>query len=261
MIESLQKKFLALMLIVINVSFFAQDCGFLAIDIQGNTYSTKNNEIIKESANNAGTFRISNKLLGDIFSIDVRNPMRPLLFYKDVQKLVITDNTLSKQNQSVISFEELGMYQITAVASSKMDNGIWLYDQELFQIVKINQHIDRIIETGNLKQILGLENLEPLKMIEVGGYLYLHCANNGILVFDIYGTYFKTIPLLNIDTWNISNNFLLYTSKGQAFAYHIKTLEILDLQKLNRSNPIWIDFKTVYFCKDNTLVKQDLKID
>lgn len=261
MTESLQKKFLALMLLVSSFSLFAQDCGFLGVDIQGNTYTSKQNEIIKESANNAGIFRISNKLLGNIYTIDVRNAMRPLLFYKDVQKLVITDNTLSKQNQSVISFEELGMYQITVIASSKMDNGIWLYDQELFQIVKINQHIERVIETGNLKQILALENLEPLKMIEVGGYLYLHCANNGILVFDIYGTYYKTIPLLSIDTWNISNDFLLYTSKGQAFAYHIKTIEIIDLQKLNTPNPVWIDNRTVYYCKDNKIIKQDLKID
>jgi hypothetical protein len=248
-------------MLVINIGVFSQDCGFLAVDIQGNYYSTQNNEIIKKSANNAGTFRISNKLLGDIYAIDIRNPMRPLLFYKDVQKMVITDNTLSEQNQSVISFEELGMYQITCIAGSKIDNGIWLYDQELFQIVKVDQYFKRIIETGNLKQILALENLEPIKMIESGGYLYLQCANNGILVFDIYGTYFKTVPLLEIDTWNIMNNFLLYTSRRQAFAYNIKTLEITDLQKLDTANPVWIDKTNVYFCKGVTVVKQDLKIN
>jgi hypothetical protein len=261
MTGSLLKKFLVLILLAINATVLGQDCSFLAKDIQGNTYTTVNNEVIKVSANNAGTFRISNKLLGDIYTIDIRNPMRPLLFYKDVQKLVITDNTLSKQNQSVISFEELGMYQITVIGSSKIDNGIWLYDQELFQIIKIDQHIKRKIETGNLKQILRLENLEPLKLIETGGYLYLQCKNNGILVFDIYGTYYKTIPLKEIKTWNIENNLLLYTSQEQAFAYNIKTLEVIELQKLDNINPVWIDNKIVYFCNGNIVQQQALKIE
>ena len=259
MIGSLQKKFLTLMLLVVSYSFQAQDCGFLGVDMQGNTYTSQQNEIIKESANNAGTFRISNKLLGNIHAIDVMNPMRPLLFYKDVQKLVITDNTLSRQNQSVISFEEIGMYQITCVASSRMDNGTWLFDQELFQIVKVNQHLERVIETGNLKQILNLENLDPIKMIESNGFLYLHCVNNGILVFDIYGTYYKKIPLEDITTWNIQNNFLIYISVNKAYSFDLKTLEIAELANLDKKNPVWIEKSKIYYCENSTIVQQNIK--
>ncbi len=259
MTEFLPKKFLALMLLVINVSLFSQNCGFLGTDIQGNSYSTLKNEIIKVSANNAGTFRISNKLLGDIHTIDVRNPMRPILFYKDVQKMIITDNTLSEQNQSVISFEELGMYQITCVASSKIDNGIWLYDQELFQIVKVDQYLQKKIETGNLMQILNLKNLEPIKMIEANGYLYMQCINNGILVFDIYGTYYKKIPIGDISNWNVQNNQIYYTTDEFAKSFNLQTLEITELVILDKKHPIWIEKSMVYFCEGSKIIQQALK--
>jgi hypothetical protein len=247
------------MLTVFSTLYFAQNCHFISTDIQGNQYFLDKNELTKVSENNAGTFAFSNKTLGTLTQIEVNNAMRPLLFYGDVQKLVITDNTLSKQNQNIISFEEIGMYQITCIASSRMDNGIWLYDQELFQIVKIDQHLNRTIETGNLKQLLALENLEPIKMMEMNGFLYVHCANNGLLVFDIYGTYYKTIPLLSIDTWNIMNDQLLYTSEGKAYSYDIKTLEIMELCELTSSNPIWIDGSKVYSCNEGKLIQQIYK--
>lgn len=252
----LLKKFLALMLIASSFNLIAQDCGFLAMDIQGNKYTTKQNEIIMESANNAGTFRFSNKLLGDIYAIDVKNPMNPLLFYRDVQKLVITDNTLSEQNQSVISFQELGMYQITCIASSRMDNGIWLYDQELFQIVKVNQHFQRVIETGNLMQILNLDNFEPVKMIESNGFLFVQSTSIGVLVFDIYGTYYKTIPLKDITVWNIVNNHLYCVSENIPIKFNLQTLEITTLEELERKHPVWIDRDIIYFCEDSKITQQ-----
>jgi hypothetical protein len=258
MTESLRKKFFALMLLASSYGLFAQDCGFLGVDIQGNIYTSKLNEIILKSANNAGTFRFSNKLLGNIYSIDVKNPMRPLLFYRDIQKLVITDNTLSEQKQSVISFQELGMYQITCIASSRIDNGIWLYDREMFQIIKVNQHFQRVIETGNLMQILSLNDFEPIKMIEANGFLYVQCTAIGILVFDIYGTYYKSIPIKGISIWNIVNNHMYCIADNEPLKFNLKTLEITELGELQSEHPVSIEQQNIYFCDGSKIVKQNI---
>ena len=223
----------------------------MGADIQGNSYYKTSSEVIKFDDKGVEMFRFSNKLIGDLSYVDVTQPLRPLLFYKDMQKLVITDNTLSQQNYNIISFDELGMYQITCVAGSKMDNGFWVYDQELFQIVKLDKQLQQEISTGNLKQILEIESFEPIKMIEMNGFLYVQCKNIGILVFDIYGTYYKTIPLPDIGVWNISNNILFYTENGSAYGYHLTTIEISKILDFENQTPIWLDKDKIWFCEND----------
>ncbi len=218
------------------------------VDLQGNTYSISDQEIVKITAATDEEFRYSNKLLGNIDQLDLTNPLRPLVFYKDVQKLVITDNTLSKQNQQIISFEELGMFQIQCVATSKIDNGIWVYDQELLQIVKLDRTLDRVIETGNLLQLLNLAEFTPERMVEKSGYLYVYCPNNGFLIFDMYGTFYKQIPISDIAVWNIVENQILYVKEHEAYVYHLKDFVSEPLKTTYpKSNKIlWIDETSIY---------------
>lgn len=249
----LRKKFwLFLVLLTFNQIIIGQKPNDLCIDLQESSYLVFDQEILKHNYPSHSDFRYSNKLLGNIHALDVTNPLRPLIFFKDVQKLVVTDNTLSNQNQEVISFEELDMYQILCVASSRIDNGIWIYDQEFFQIVKLSRTLERVIETGNLKQILNLENLSPVNMMERNGYLYLLCENNGILIFDIYGTYYKTIPVHDVMTWNVIDNVIYYVTPKGCFKYQIKAFENEEiiLESQPRATIKWIDNQSVYFLND-----------
>lgn len=237
-----------ILLIILPTSLISQDLKQFQTDIQKNTYEIFDQEIVKFNVATQEEFRYSNKLMGNISQLDVTNPLRPLIFYKDVQKLVITDNTLSKQNQQVISFEELDMYQIQCVASSKIDNGIWVYDQELLQIVKLDRTLNRVIETGNLQQLLNISEIAPSRMIEKGGYLYVYCPNNGFLIFDIYGTFYKQITIKNISVWNVVENEILYVKERETFVYHLKDFMS---EKLNTTCPksneiMWIDETFLY---------------
>lgn len=253
----LPKKYLLFILVFVNsLAIFSQKLQQYSVDVQGNTYEIYTQEILKHNAATNTDFRFSSKLLGNIHSLDIWNPLRPLIFYKDVQKLVITDNTLSTQYQEVISFEEINMFQILCIASSRVDNGIWVYDQDLFQIVKLSQKLERIIETGNLKQVLGLENLSPTSMIEKNGYLYVHCENNGILIFDIYGTYYKTIPIDNISVWNIFDDKIYYIKERETYVYSLKDFisENLNVTYPKSNNALWIDENFIYHRDNNSVI-------
>ena len=76
-------------------------------------------------------------MLGSIDQVDVSNPLRPLLFYKDQGLIIVLDNTLSQQ-KNPISLNELGLYQTSCIANSNFDNGIWLYDVDVNEIIKID---------------------------------------------------------------------------------------------------------------------------
>ncbi|CAG5086288.1 hypothetical protein CRYO30217_03071 [Parvicella tangerina] len=229
-------------------------------DIQGNSYTIFDQEIVKFNAASKEEFRYSNKLLGNISILDVTNPLRPLIFYEDVQKLVITDNTLSKQNQQVINFEDLSMFQIKCVATSRIDNGTWVYDQESLQIVKLNRTLERVVETGNLLQLLHLSEFHPTKMVEKSGYLYVYCPVNGFLIFDIYGTFYKTIPITEVAVWNIIDEQILYVKHRESFVYHLKDFvsEPLATTYPKSNKILWIDKQYLYHGEGNEVFKTPL---
>jgi hypothetical protein len=201
-----------------------------AVDLQGSLYQVKNETIYKYDNQGNLLFTYSDKSLGNINTLDVSNPLRPLLFYKDLQLLVITDNTLSVHNRQTISFDDLGFYQVQMVASSRMDNGIWLYDQGTFQLKKMTQNWEIMYQSGNLEQLLGKKAISPQTMIESNGFLYLVCKNNGILIFDMYGAYFKTIPLLDVSFIFPAEHVLYVVQDNQIGAYHLKAHEMLSIE-------------------------------
>lgn len=236
------------LLIILPTSWYAQDLKQFQTDIQKNTYKIYDQEIVKFNVATHEEFKYSNKLMGSISQLDVTNPLRPLIFYQDVQKLVITDNTLSKQSEQVISFEELGMFQIQCVANSQVDNGIWMYDQELLQIVKFDRTLNKIIETGNLQQLLGISDLSPVRMVEKAGYLYVYCPKNGFLIFDIYGTFYKKIVIDNITVWNIVDQKIMFSKERESFEYNLKDFiaEPLGVSCPKSNEILWIDETFLY---------------
>jgi len=246
--------------LVANFTFSQNTCNSFLTDIQGNTYRFDNNELIKEQKSTSTTFSYSNKLFGTLHSVDVSNPLRILLFYKDAQKIVITDNTLSAQNQKVISLEEANLFQTQAIANSKIDNGIWMYDQAEFQLIKIDPFLNRIIETGNLEQLLNLDSIKPIKMVEQGAFLYLQCENNGILVFDIYGSFYKSIPIENINHWNINNSYLYFSTDKEIGIMNLKTNEFDNLETKEKikdlhSKIVFLNQSSLFWCDNGSIKK------
>ena len=103
----------------------------IEIDQYGYFYIIDQDNLIKYDSEGHTLYHYSNKLLGNIDQIDISNPLRPLLFYKDQGLIIVLDNTLSQQKEP-ISLNELGLYQTSCIANSNFDNGIWLYDCLLY---------------------------------------------------------------------------------------------------------------------------------
>lgn len=205
---------------------------FNVMDAQGNRYFVHQDVVEKFDNTGVLLFSYSNKSLGQIHSLDVSNLLRPILFYKNLQQVVITDNTLSAHSSQTIRFEDLNMYQIERVAASKMDNGIWLYDQATFQLLKLKQNLELLYQSGNLEQLLAINSIAPLFMIENNGYLFMACATNGILIFDMYGAYYKTIPVLTPNFIYLVDQvlYVVHDNETKIEAFHLQTLASAQLQ-------------------------------
>lgn len=193
---------------------------YFTSDNLGNAYVIQGNEILKYLPNGKLFNRYSNMMRGNITSVDATNPLKLLLFYRDFSKIQFLDNQLSENH--LISLQDLGLEQSTLVCIS-FDNGFWVYDQISFSLIRFNQAFDKTQEVRNINQNIGYEP-QPNFLHESGDWVYLNNPETGILVFDIFGTYFKTIPLKNLNDFQIAGENLLYFREGKLLSYNLKTL-------------------------------------
>lgn len=194
-----------------------KDLDFIAFDNLFNVYTIHKSEIAKY--NNEGKFQIrySDKRLGEIGQVDVNYPLKPLLNYPDLNNIAILDNTLSN-NRGNIDLSRLNI-AIGALAVNSIQNHFWFYDAMTFSLIRANDNFQQTSTTGNLAQVLGID-LNPVYMVEFANRLYLNNPETGILVFDIFGTYIKTIPIKGLNRFQVFENEIVYFANNQIIRYN-----------------------------------------
>lgn len=183
-----------------------------------NVYKIKKTELLKYDKNGEFQFRYSDKRLGNIGSADVTFPLRPLLVYPDINYAVLLDNTLSN-NRGKINLLNQGI-DLGMLACSSVQNHFWFYDAMNFSLVRTNENFKHVTNTGNLAQVLRIPSLEPNFLKEFANRVYLNNPSTGILVFDIFGTYIKTIPILGLTEFQVNGNELVYFKGGSLFRFN-----------------------------------------
>jgi hypothetical protein len=143
---------------------------------------------------------------------------------------------------NMISIEKLG-YEQTSLVCSSSNNSFWLYDKQNNELSRFDSELKSLVKTGNLKRILDID-IKPNFLQENNNFIYLNCPNEGILVFDIYGTFYKTIPLKILKEFNVIN--------GDVFYLENHTLKQYQAQTFNTIEKHFTDtlIKTVYWQND-----------
>jgi hypothetical protein len=60
-------------------------------------------------------------------------------------------------------------------------------------------------------------------LLEYDNKVYLNNPSTGILIFDVYGTYYKTISVKNVKQFQVIGEWIYYLSEKKARAINIKT--------------------------------------
>jgi hypothetical protein len=196
---------------------------FITTDKLSNIYLIDKNELLMYNKNGKLLYKYSNTQLGEINFVDVSILHKPLLYYKNFSQIIYLDNTLSI-NAEPLSLDRLEN-QETALVCSSFNNGIWIYDEQNRELIHLNKSLKQISSTGNLSILLDIE-LKPTNIIETNNTLFLNNPSTGILMFDIWGTYNKTIPITNIKHFQIKDNWIYYITDNYTIeAYHIRTFD------------------------------------
>lgn len=203
-------------------SIISESADMLITDNIGNSYLISGDHIRKFNPSGVFQKEFSNKNFGAITTADATNPLRILLFYRDFSRILFLDNTLS-QNGEPVQLEALG-FPIATLTCTSYDNGTWIYDQQNFELIRMNRNLQIQQRTGNLAQQLGI-NLQPNFILEKDNRLFLNNPSTGILIFDVFGTYSKTIPIKNLNHFQVDDDAIVWYQNPQIRRYELLTNE------------------------------------
>jgi len=195
-------------------------------DYLGNVYAINDNEIAKYSSTGSLISSFSDKNAGTITSVDASNPLRVQVFYQDFGQIIYLDDVLSVIG-SRISLLEQGLDQATLSCSS-WDDGIWLYDPQDFELKRLGSDLRLSHQSGNVNQLVGIE-ANPNFIIEKNNFVYLNNPLTGILVFDQFGTYYKTLPVIGIERFQVSADQVFYLQEGKLISYNMRMFQYADV--------------------------------
>ncbi len=197
---------------------------YISSDQLGNLYMVRHMEFKKIETGSYKQSNYSNVLSGKISSIDTSDPFRILLFYKDFNKIEFLDKNLA-QIASPIDLNDLGYYNVSAACQS-VNGGFWIFDQSLFQLIYFDQSLNITKKSSQISELIHQnEENQQVFMLEKNDYIYLGISGEGILLFDHYGTYIKTFPIIDISDFQVNNEIITYLKNGKFLAYNTSSFE------------------------------------
>ena len=192
----------------------------VSIDHLENVYITEKDNFSLISSEKKKEYQ--NSFLGEIYSVDVSNPLRILVFHKEANQIIFLNNELSIIGEA-ISLDELNLPDISVSCASQI-NGFWVYNNLNNRIEFFDDKLRKIHSSIDLSS--RIQNLSDIQEISMNfENIYLRVKNTGILQFDMFGTYIKTIPIINSTSFQVMERSILYTLLDQVLIYNFDKLE------------------------------------
>ncbi len=198
---------------------------FLTSDFLKSAYIINNkNQVIKYDSTGTVLSMFNEERYGKLTSIDATSPFNVLLFYKDFSTLITTDMRLN--NKRLYKLSTLGLTNVSAACLAN-DNYIWVYDMNDGKLKKIDHNYQIIVQSLSLPQLLG-ETVEPNFLVESNGLLYMNVPNLGVIMFDIFGTFYTAISNSDLGTdqlndFQVVDHKIVYFKDEYLFIYDIAT--------------------------------------
>jgi hypothetical protein len=205
---------------------FEGKANLITIDNFGNFYSAGGNKVLKFSPDGKYLYPYEEFKYGKVGMVDVNNPMKILVFFPDFSTVVTLDKFLSPL--TTYNFFALGYQNISAVASST-DGKLWFYDNIDFKLKKIDETGKVFLESQPLNLLLE-ETPNPNYITERENKVYINDPEMGVLVFDVFGSYSKTIPIKGLQKFQVLQDQVISFDNYRMNAYNMTTLELKTLQ-------------------------------
>ncbi len=257
------KYFLSLILILISAFGYAQkpiiklnsQPDLFNVDKIGNIYVYHHQELKKYSSKGVLLGQYSNYNSGKLHSIDVTDPFKIMLFYRDFNQLTFLDNKLNPIGNP-ISINDLGFDFVLAVCKSKQ-MAVWLYESYQNKLIQYGFNPEGIINSINLNKLLP-ETATVSYMIEYGNKLFVLKDTGSIWEFDQYGGNVNELKINISGNFQIENNSLIYNNGYKLIYYSLLNHETssLIISFLKGFDDAKISKQSIFLLKKNLIYIQ-----
>src|SRR5215467_4204153 len=203
------------------ISMVKGDIVDFAVDNLDNVYVLASTDQLKKYNAAGDSVAVFNnvKKFGKISSIDVSNPLKVLLYYKDFSTIVVLDRLLATRN--TIDLRRQNIFQVNAIAQS-YDNNVWLYDEGDSKLKKIDDDGKLLLETPDFRQLFTEAPLVK-NICDQEGFVYLYDPQQSVFVFDYYGALRNKILINGWDDLKVAGKFIFGINNDTLHRYEINT--------------------------------------
>jgi hypothetical protein len=191
------------------------------VDNLDNIYILNSRNQVKKFDANGDSVAAFNDVrkFGKATLIDVSNPLKVVLYYKDFTTIVVLDRFLNIRNS--IDLRKQNIFQAKAVGQS-YDNKIWVYDELENKLKKIEEDGKLLQETPDFRLLLG-KAISPIKIFDENRYVYLYDSANGVYVFDYFGALKNNILIQHWQNFKVVGKYIFGSKSDTLYRYEIKT--------------------------------------
>lgn len=200
------------------------DIAAFTVDNLDNIYLLSSSNQVKKLNSNGDSVAVFNdvKKFGQASLIDVSNPLKILLYYRDFATIVALDRLLNIRN--TIDLRRSNILQVRAIGQS-YDNKIWVYDEVDNKLKKIDEEGKLLQETPDFRQLFG-EAPSPQKIFDQDQFVYLYDSAQAVFVFDYYGALKNKILISGWQNFKVAGKYMFGSSGNKLFRYDIKTFRV-----------------------------------
>ncbi len=224
------------------------------VDNLGELYVINTDNQLKkynEKGDSVGVFNQVTKY-GKLSYVEAQNPWKAILFYENYSTIVLLDKYLNVLTN--INLRKQNIFKVKAVTTS-YDNNIWLYDEQENKLKKIDDGGNIIFESVDFRLLFD-DIPTPVKIIDADGFVYLYDPENGLYIFDYYGSFKSRLPFLNWTDIAVIDKSIYGFDKNYLYRY---TSPLPDIKKydlpeaLKNNNSLKVSNHRIYVLKNQQL--------
>ncbi len=224
------------------------------IDNLGNIYLVNQNGQVKKLTAAGDSVAVFNNVrqYGKIYLMDVTNPLKLLLYFKDFGTILILDRFLN--TRATVDLRRLQMFQVKAIGQS-YDNNIWVFDELESKLKRIGED-GRILDQSTDFRLLFDSTPSPQYIIDQNKQLYLYDSTKGVYIFDYYGAFKNRIQLRGWTEFTVISNVLYGRDAGMLYRYEPGTLNLQQYEipaAMRNARKIKFSRDNLYLLRDDRL--------
>ena len=234
---------------------YAGEFSDFTVDNLGNLYVVTLTGQLKKMGPEGDSLAVFNNVrqFGKLSLIDVSNPLKVLLYYRDFGTVVVLDRFLN--TRATIDLRKLNLFQVKAIGLS-YDNNIWVFDELESMLKRVGEDGRILYQSADMRMLVD-STPSPQFIADQDRQVYLYDSLKGVYQFDYYGAFRNRIRLTGWTDFTVIGNALYGRDAGMLYKYETGSL---NLQQY-RIPPFMRNAKKIKITPGNLYLLQDNRLD